>query len=180
MTLRERVFAGAGYLALAVDLFSGRSQAMCMARLFAGMLRNSTDHGGIRDVQAALGWLGAQPGVDPARLGAAGYCLGGSLAIGLACADSRVKAIAPYYSMNPRPLGAVARACPLVGSYPEQDFTAKAGRALDAELSKHGVPHDIKIYPGARHSFFNGGRNHNAEAAQDSWGRVLAFFEQYI
>ncbi len=175
-----RRFAGAGYVALAVDLFSGRSQAMCMARLFAGMIRNSTDHGGIRDLRAALGWLGAQPGADAARLGAVGYCLGGSLAIGLACADTRVKAIAPFYSMNPRPLEAVARACPLVGSFPEPDFTAKAGRALEAELSKHGVPHDIKLYPGAKHSFFNSGRNHNAEAAQDSWGRVVAFFEQYI
>src|SRR5689334_18904815 len=47
-----RRFAAAGYLALAVDLFSGRSQVMCMFRLLAGMLRNSTDHGGIRDLQS--------------------------------------------------------------------------------------------------------------------------------
>jgi carboxymethylenebutenolidase len=175
-----RRFAGEGYLALAVDLFSGRSQAMCLFRLFAGTLRNSLGHGGIRDLQAALSWLGAQPGADAARLGAVGYCMGGALAIALSCADQRVKAIAPYYGMNPRPLDAVARACPVVGSYPEQDFTARAGRALDAELDKHGISHDIKIYPGAKHSFFNGGRNHNEAAAQDSWGRVLSFFQQHI
>jgi carboxymethylenebutenolidase len=175
-----RRFAQAGYVALAVDLFSGRSQVMCMFRLFAGMMRNSTDHGGIRDLQGALGWLGTQPGVDTRRLGAVGYCLGGSLAIGLACADQRVKAIAPYYAMNPRPIDAVARACPVVGSYPERDFTTKAGQVLDAELGKHGIPHDIKIYPGAKHSFFNGGRNHNEAAAQDSWARVLAFFGEHI
>lgn len=175
-----RRFAGAGYVALAVDLFSGRSQAMCMFRLFAGMMRNSTEHGGIRDLQSALTWLGGQPGVDASRLGAVGYCLGGGLAIALACADNRVKAVAPYYGMNPRPLEAVARACPIVGSYPERDFTAKAGRALDAELDKHGIAHDVKIYPSAKHSFFSQGRNHDPAAAQDSWGRVLAFFQEHI
>jgi carboxymethylenebutenolidase len=175
-----RRFAGEGYVALAVDLFSGRSQVMCMFRLFAGSLRNSLDHGGVRDLRAALDWLGVQPGVDATRLGAVGYCMGGALAIALSCADKRVKAIAPFYGMNPRPLEAVARACPVVGSYPERDFTTKGARALDAELDKYAIPHDIKIYPGAKHSFFNGGRNHDPAAAQDSWRRVLAFFEQHI
>ncbi|HNP71271.1 MAG TPA: dienelactone hydrolase family protein [Kouleothrix sp.] len=175
-----RRFAGAGYVALAVDLFSGRSQFLCMARLFAGMLRNSLDHAGVRDLKDALTFLERLPGVDTARIGAVGYCMGGSLAIALACSDGRLKAIAPYYAMNPRPVAAVARACPVVGSYPERDFTAKAGSALEAELDKHGVAHDIKIYPAAGHSFFNGGRNHNPEAAQDSWQRVMAFFGEHI
>ena len=175
-----RRFADQGYIALAVDLFSGRNQVLCMFRLFAGSLRKSLDHGGIRDLQAALTWLGAQPSVDTGRIGAVGYCLGGGLAIALACADGRVQAIAPYYAINPRPLAAVARACPVVGSYPEQDFTAKAGRTLDAELDKHNIAHDIKIYPGAKHSFFGAGRNHDEAAAQDSWARVLAFFDEHI
>ena len=43
------------------------------------------------------------------------------------------------------------------------------------------VPHDIKIYPGAKHSFFiDTSRNYNESAAQDSWGRVLAFFEERL
>jgi len=43
------------------------------------------------------------------------------------------------------------------------------------------VPHDIKIYPGAKHSFFNEtSRNYNEAAAQDSWGRVLLFFEERL
>lgn len=175
-----RRFAEAGYIALAVDLFSGRNQAVCMARLFAGMLRDSLDHGGVRDLKDALTYLAQLPGVDSAHVGAVGYCMGGSLAIAWACTDGRLKAIAPYYSMNPRPLEAVARACPVVGSFPERDFTAKAGRALDAALDQHGVPHAITIYPGAKHSFFNSGRNHNPSAAQDSWDRVLAFFQEHI
>jgi carboxymethylenebutenolidase len=115
------------------------------------------------------------------RLGAVGYCMGGSLAIALSCADKRLKAIAPYYAMNPRPLGAVARACPVVGSYPDPDFTTKAGRALDQELVKHDIEHDIKIYPGAKHSFFNDrSGSYDAAAAADSWQRVLAFFQEHV
>ena len=177
-----RRFAAEGYAALAVDLFSGRSQVLCMFNLFIGMRNNSLDHAGVRDLRAALDYLSAQPGIDPNRLGAVGYCLGGGLSIGLACADQRVKAIAPFYGANPRPLEAVRRSCPVVGSYPEKDFTASAGRALDAALDSYDVPRDIKIYPGARHSFFNDTMpaTYNREAARDSWERVLAFFKEYV
>ena len=177
-----RRFAGQGYAALAVDLFSGRNMVLCMFRLFSGMRRNAMDHEGIRDLKAGLTHLGKLPGVDADRLGAVGYCLGGGLAIGLACADQRVKAIAPFYGANPNPLEAVARACPVVGSYPEKDFTTAQGKALDAELEKHGIAHDIKIYPGAKHSFFNdqSPRTYHPAAAEDSWKRVLAFFEEHV
>ena len=177
-----RRFAGEGYAALAVDLFAGRSRIVCMFSLFLGSLNNAYDHGGIRDLRAALDFLGQQPGVEPVRLGAVGYCLGGGLAVALACADNRLKAIAPYYGMNPRPLEAVQRSCPVVGSYPARDFTAKSGRALDAALERFQIPHDIKIYEGAKHAFFNDTlpANYNADAALDSWERVKAFFKDYV
>lgn len=175
-----RRFAGQGYVALAVDLFSGRNQVVCMFRMLRGLLFGALDHGGIRDLKAALTYLAAQPGVDSERLGAVGYCLGGSLAIAWACTDDRLRAIAPFYGMNPRPLDAVARACPVVGSYPEKDFTARAGRALDRALDQYSVPHAITIYPEARHSFFNQGRHFHAAAARASWDHVLAFFKEHI
>ena len=129
----------------------------------------------------ALSYLGQVEGVDAQRTGAVGYCLGGSLAIGLACADRRVKAVAPYYGQNPRPLEALAKVCPVVGSYPEADFTAAAGRKLEAELERYAIPHDVKIYPGARHSFFNDTRSsYDPAAARDSWERVLAFFKEHL
>lgn len=176
-----RRFAGAGYVALAVDLFSGRSRAVCMARFFGGMLLNSLNHLGIQDLKSALSFLSEQPGVDSARLGAVGYCMGGSFAVAWACTDQRLRAIAPYYGMNPRPLAAVARLCPLVGSYPDPDFTTRAGRDLDLALDEHQIAHDIKIYPGAKHSFFNDqSPNYDPAAAADSWQRVLGFFQEHI
>jgi carboxymethylenebutenolidase len=176
-----RRFAAQGYAALAVDLFAGRNRVVCMFRFFGGLLFNSLENSGIRDLKAALTFLAAQPGVDGARIGAVGYCMGGSFAIAWACTDDRLKAIAPYYGMNPRPLAAVARACPVVGSYPAEDFTAKAAQKLDASLDEYRIPHDIKIYPGAKHSFFNDQRpSYDPAASEDSWNRVLAFFKEHI
>jgi carboxymethylenebutenolidase len=174
-------FAGQGYAALAVDLFSDRIKAVCMARYMAGMLAGSVQRYGIADLKASLTHLAAMPEVDPERIGAVGYCMGGSFAIAWACTDNRLKAIAPYYAANPRPLDAVKRLCPVVGSYPEKDFTTGSGRALDGALERHGIAHDIKIYPGAGHSFFNDrAGSYNKTAADDSWARVLGFFATHL
>jgi carboxymethylenebutenolidase len=176
-----RRFANQGYAAFAVDLFANRNRAVCMARIMGGMLRGSPDRFGVPDLKRALGVLAEQPYVDEDRLGAIGFCMGGGFAIAWACTDDRLKAIAPYYGANPRPLSAVARSCPVVGSYPGSDFTARSARKLEAELERHGVPHDVKIYPGARHSFFNDrGRSYDPAASEDSWRRTLAFFREHI
>src|SRR5512136_1995323 len=110
-----RRLANEGYAALAVDLFAGRNRMVCMFRFMGGMLTNSLNHQGIKDLQAALTYLTQQSGVDAQRVGAIGFCMGGGLAIGWACTHDRLKVIAPFYGVNPRPLKAVARACPVVG-----------------------------------------------------------------
>jgi carboxymethylenebutenolidase len=99
----------------------------------------------------------------------------------LACTVEGLRAASVFYGQNPRPLEAVARACPVVGSYPERDFTANAARQLEPLLERFQVPYDIKIYPGARHSFFNDqGSSYQAEAAADAWQRTLAFFDSHL
>jgi carboxymethylenebutenolidase len=176
-----RRFAEAGYVALAVDLFSDRNRAVCMARYMGGMLLGSVNRYGIDDLKAALTYLEQGRNVDAKRLGAIGFCMGGGFAIAWACTDSRLKAIAPFYAANPRPIDVVSRLCPVVGSYPEKDFTAKAGRALDRALEQKHIAHEIKIYPDARHSFFNEkSSSYNQAAAEDSWSRVMKFFGEQI
>ncbi|GAC1471494.1 MAG: dienelactone hydrolase family protein [Candidatus Dormibacteraceae bacterium] len=176
-----RRFAREGYVALAVDLFAGRNRAVCMARYMTGLLLGSVNAYGIHDLKTALTFLAKNRDVDPQRMGAIGFCMGGGFAIAWACTDSRLKAIAPFYATNPRPLELVKRLCPVVGSYPEKDFTARAGRTLDRALDNHHIAHDIKIYPGARHSFFNAnGTSYDKAAAEDSWTRVLTFFGERI
>ena len=177
-----RRFADNGYAALAVDLFADRgNRAICMARYMTGMLVGSIDRAGIGDLKTALTYLAAMPEIDPQRIGAIGFCMGGGFAVAWACTDDRLKAIAPFYAANPRPIDVVKRMCPVVGSYPEKDFSAGAGRALDQALDKYAIDHEIKIYPGARHSFFNDqGRAYNRPAAEDSWERVMAFFATHL
>jgi carboxymethylenebutenolidase len=175
-----RRFASAGYAALAVDLFSTGSRAICMLRLFHGMLIRPLNNGVVGDLRHALAYLGGLPQVDAARIGAVGFCLGGTFALQLACVEDDLKASAVFYGMNPRPLEAVAQACPIVGSYPEEDFTARAARQLEPALERYDIPHDIKIYPGAKHSFFNQGARHDPEAAEDAWERMNRFFEEYL
>jgi carboxymethylenebutenolidase len=176
-----RRFADEGYFAFAVDLFAGRNRAVCMARFIGGMLRGTPERFGIGDLKASLSVLAEQPSVDRERVGAIGFCLGGGFAIAWACTDDRLRAIAPFYGVNPRPLSAVSRSCPVVGSYPEKDFSARSGRKLDAELERHGVPRDVKVYEGARHSFFNDrGRSYDPGASEDAWRRTLAFFEEHV
>jgi carboxymethylenebutenolidase len=119
-------FVGEGYVALAVDLLAECSRAVCMACFMAGMLFKPFDNAGIRGLKADLGVLAEQPMMDTARLGAIGFYLGGGFAIAWACTDERLRVVvAPLYSMNPRPLDAAFRACPVVGSYPEKDFTVR-------------------------------------------------------
>ena len=176
-----RRFAADGYVALAVDLFAGRNRLVCMFRFMGGMFANSLDHQGIHDLKAALTYLTQQPGVDAGRVGAIGVCMGGGFAIAWAASDDRLKVIAPFYGANPRPIEAMARSCPIVGSYPEADWTAAQGQRLGEALDQYDVEHDFKIYPDAKHSFFNDtGRNFNAAASADAWQRTLAFFKEKL
>lgn len=173
-----RRFADAGYVALAVDLFTDRNRAVCMTRYMVGLLTGRLQRAGIDDLKSGLTFLAQLPDVESHRIGAIGFCMGGGFAIAWACTDSRLKAIAPFYGTNPRPLEVVKRLCPVVGSYPEKDFTARAGRNLDKALTTYNIDHDVKVYPGAEHSFFNDTRSrYDEQAADDAWSRVTRFFD---
>jgi carboxymethylenebutenolidase len=175
-----RRFASEGYAALAVDLFTGHSRAVCMAGLM-GSLLTGRDPSSIADLSAAMDHLVSEPDVDRDRIGAIGFCMGGGFAIAWGRRDKRLRAIAPFYGTNPRPLEAVRRMCPVVGSYPGKDFTARSGRKLDRRLAQLGVARDIKVYAGTRHSFFNdAGRTYNSAAAEDAWRRTLEFFAEHV
>lgn len=176
-----RRFAQAGYVALAVDLFSGRHRRLCIARFMADLALRPLQSKGLDDLRGAVDWLQQRPEVDPGRIGAIGFCVGGGYALALACIEGDLRASSVFYATNLRLLAAVARACPIVGSYPGNDVTARSGRRLEAALDRAGVPHDIKIYPGTRHAFFNATlASYDPEAAADAWQRTLAFFDEHM
>ena len=176
-----RRFANEGYVALVVDLFSAGNRIACMTRIFHGILVRPLTNGVVGELRAALDVLRNRPEVQAKRVGAIGFCMGGSYALQLACVDEYLRAASVFYGQNPRPLDALAESCPIVGSYPEKDFTASAARQLEERLEAHQVTRDIKIYPNVRHSFFNEtGPAYNAETAADAWKRTLAFFDAHL
>ncbi|HYI14976.1 MAG TPA: dienelactone hydrolase family protein [Thermomicrobiales bacterium] len=177
-----RRFADVGYLALAVDLFSGGgNRNLCILRVMSALMIRPLNNKGLSDLRRSIDWLQQRPDVDADRVGAIGFCMGGGYALALACVERDLRASSAFYCFNPRPLSAIGRACPIIGSYPGKDWSARSGRKLDAALDEFNVPHDIKIYPGASHSFFNDTLDsHHPEAAADAWQRTLAFFDDHM
>jgi carboxymethylenebutenolidase len=177
----SRQFAEQGYAALGVDLFSNRNRMVCMIQIVHGMLIRPLNNSMLADLKSAIAVLQKQPNVDANHIGAVGFCMGGTYALQLAITDKGMKAASVFYGANPKPLEAVAEACPIVGSYPDKDFTTKAAQELEVSLTKYNVPHDIKIYDNTEHSFFSQQRTpFEVEASKDAWQRMLTFFEQHL
>ena len=76
---RARMLAGLGYVALAADMFGDRRQARNLQEVvkLVGDLRNEPQKLRARG-SAALTTIAALPQVDANRIGAIGFCFGGS------------------------------------------------------------------------------------------------------
>ncbi len=81
-------FAQHGYAALGVDLFAGRSRAMCMARLFVGWIGGTLSDFAVTSLKDAMKELADRPDVDSGRIGAVGFCLGATVTLTWACTDT--------------------------------------------------------------------------------------------
>jgi carboxymethylenebutenolidase len=189
-------FADEGYVAIAPDFLSGLGpQPLCIVRFARGLSRLGTGRP-YRQLDAVRRWLIGREEVDAERIGIAGFCIGGGLALLYAASAADVAVVAPFYAPVPADAGRrLAGVCPVVASYGGRDrfFGSMAGR-LDTALTAAGVDHDVQTYPQAGHSFMNrhGGlagwlgpripmhAGYNAAAAEDAWRRMLAFFERYL
>jgi carboxymethylenebutenolidase len=78
----------------------------------------------LSDLQSTLAFLRQQSGVDSNRTGVVGFCMGGGYALQLAVTDKGMKAASAFYGAVPEPLEAFVETCPIIGSYPEKDFSA--------------------------------------------------------
>ncbi len=177
----SRRFAAEDYVVLSPDLFHGKatkepSEAM---KLTQSMDR---DHA-MKELNGAVAFLKGQP-FSTGKVGVIGYCLGGGLSLATACANRDVNACVVYYGGNPTPIDAVRNLnCSLLGVYAEHDERTTAGVApLKEVLAKAGKKHDIHIYPGTQHAFFNDTRPeiYSAAAARDAWQKTLAFFKENL
>lgn len=185
-SITER-FATAGYLAVAPNLYS-RGGPRCVQTVFRSMLAGTGRP--FEDIDAARGMLAARSDCT-GKVGVAGFCLGGGFA--LVAASKGFDASAPYYGRLPNDLSVLDNACPIVASFGGKDRSLRGAAAkLEATLTEAGVPHDVKEYPRAGHSFANRmagplnalaqvvGFGYDHEASEDAWRRVLGFFDQYL
>ncbi len=192
--------AAAGYLTLAVDLYSSGGTGRCLVSTMRAMTKG--EGRAFADIEAARQWLSDSPDCT-GRLGVIGFCMGGGFAIAVAGSgfdspDPGFDVAAVNYGQLPKDLdAALANACPIVGSYGGRDRSLRNSAAkLDAALSKAGVPHDVKEYPTAGHAFLNDspvgpkllrpvltavtGMGPEPVAAADAWKRIDAFFAEHL
>lgn len=190
------LFADAGYVAVAPDLLAGGNKALCVMRAMRDLRRG--DGATFRDLDAVRCWLQARDDTDGSRLGVAGFCLGGGFSL-LYAVRAPVGAVAPFYGEVPKRAESLDGVPPVCASAGGRDrMFAKKARRLDAHLSELGVPHDVKVYPDAGHSFMShpGGSpmsnpilrlvsapmspGYHEASATDAWARMLAFFAEHL
>jgi len=61
----------------------------------------------------------------------------------------------------------------------DQHITAEDNQAFERALSEAGVEHELVVYEGAPHSFFDRKQEEFAAASDDAWARVLEFVERH-
>jgi carboxymethylenebutenolidase len=189
-------FADEGYVALAPDLVGPGFKPLCISRFFLGIGKVGTGRP-YQELRAVHAWLAKQPGVDPDRIGLAGFCMGGGFVLLYAARGGGppLRAVAPFYADLPRDRSMLGDLCPTVAAYGGRDrMFGTLGPELEAALDEAGVPNDVKTYPGAGHSFMSqhhgllaalGARTpmhdeYDPDAAADAWGRVLAFYATHL
>lgn len=198
-------FAAEGYLVYAPDLLSEAGttpevgeelQAIIGAmddeardreqpRLRAAFAPNSSPEFGARataKLVKVLDALAAEDGVD-GRIGAVGFCFGGSYAFQLAVVDSRIKSAVPFYGSPPNAEQMDSIECPVFALYGEEDERLVEGLPqLKADMETAGVDFRTVVYEHAGHAFFNdqNERQGEPEAAAAAWPVVLDFLSETL
>ena len=179
-----------GYLALAPDLYRGRPFVRCLRDVFRQLHAGS---GSAFDViSGARAALAARPDCSR-KIGVLGFCMGGGFALLCAPRGEFAAASVNYGEVPGDAERALAGSCPVVASYGGRDLMGpKPPQRLEAALTRLDVPHEVKVYPGAGHSFMSpkpawltpltrlARLDYKPEAAEDSWRRIFAFFDEHL
>jgi carboxymethylenebutenolidase len=181
-------FAERGYPAVAFDYFGRTAGAEKRGDDFEYMphVQQTTPEGVQADVGACVGHLRAS-GVE--TVFTVGFCFGGrnswlsaASGHGLAGAIGFYGRPGPGNDGSPGPAQRTAEmTAPILALQGGDDpgIPAEESQAFDEALTAAGVEHEVVIYPGAPHSFFDRKYEEFAADSEDAWNRVLAFIERY-
>jgi carboxymethylenebutenolidase len=134
------------------------------------------------DLLAAAKWLKARPD-STGKLGAVGFCFGGSVVNQLAVRlGSDLDAAVPFYGGQPTAEDAAKIKAPISAQYGGLDDRITSGwPAFDKELTAAKVPHEGFVYAGANHGFHNDTTpRYDEPAAKQAWERTLSWFDKYL
>jgi carboxymethylenebutenolidase len=181
--LAER-FAQAGHSAIAIDYY-GRTAGL-------GPRDDDFDYAPHReqvklerateDIQAALDELRTRTSV--ATRVTVGFCFGGSLSfVSAANPDLDLNGVVGLYGVLDASRfegrGPLARAqetrLPVLGLFggADQAIPGEQVEEYDSALGEAGVGHEIHVYPGAPHSFFDKKQDEFATESRDAWRRMI-------
>ncbi|HTT30233.1 MAG TPA: dienelactone hydrolase family protein [Solirubrobacteraceae bacterium] len=186
--LAER-FAQAGYHAIALDYFGRTAGLGPRDEEFEYMphVQQLTVPGVMQDAAAAMAALREHTGAS--EVATVGFCLGGfeSFLAGAEIPD--LAAVIGFYGVltgsrfgtdGPLERATDIRA-PVLGLFggADQAIPVEQVEEFDTKLTEAGLDHEIHVYPGAPHSFFDRRFEDYAEDCEDAWRRMLGFLERH-
>ncbi|KJR07885.1 dienelactone hydrolase [Gordonia sihwensis] len=181
-----RIIAGRGYVAFAPLMYSAGSRRKITC-VVAALRSLATRRGQAFEIIEVARQTLAQMPMCTGDVAITGFCMGGGFA--LLVADERYAAAAPFYGSVVTHGFVGPEMCPVVASFGSRDpIVLRGEKRLVRALEKNGIPHDVKTYEGAGHSFANQlddrfpprllrvmGLAYDGEASADAWGRIFAF-----
>lgn len=173
---RARMLAELGYTALAVDMYGdGRTADHPeTAGKFSGEIRKNMPAMQAR-FNAARRLLIAHPTVDAKRIGAIGYCFGGSVVLDMARSGADLAAVVSFHggltTEHPAKPGKVKARVLVLNGEADPFISADAIAAFKKEMESAKVKYKFINYPGAKHAFTNPG----ATALGEKFNLPLAY-----
>ncbi|HXX36380.1 MAG TPA: dienelactone hydrolase family protein [Thermodesulfobacteriota bacterium] len=191
---RARMLAELGYTALAVDMYGEGKQAMHPddARAFSSELMKNFEVAKAR-FMAGMEFLKQQDSVDPTRIAAIGYCMGGGVVLNMARQGLDLRGVASFHggltAVKPAQPGSVKAKILVLHGGADKFITPEQIEAFKQEMKSAGADFHFISYPGATHSFtnpeatelgkkFNMPVAYNPEADRQSWDELKEFLKK--
>ncbi len=180
-----------GFVAAVPDMFHRGPACFSAEELGQRRRGRMSDPQVLVDVNATLEFVQLQPYVQADHIGIVGFCMGGRVSYLMAATSPAIRAAADFYGGGihrgeggPAPIELTPNIrCPVIIFDGEEDEhpSPEEVRQTGAELARHGLVHEVHIYPEVGHGFMSAhGSRRRAEAVDDAWSRLLGWFKQYV